>query len=626
MGIGAMAYEMASNFIRNYMNQRADQKKIRVIAVIPGNGEGSSMIFCKRQVESLRKLGIDVREFYLVSRINPLVLAKEFFRLRRVIKEFRPDILHAHYGTMTSFLCAITSSVPLVITFRGSDLNYVKNDGIIRNSIGKILSHISVLFAQGIICVSRKLSKKIFWKRDCIEIIPSGVNIYLFRPMPQGEARAKLGWDPSERIVLFNANNPKVKRLDIAQEAVSMAKKEIPAIRLEVLNGSVSPDEMPWYLNGADCLLLCSDSEGSPNIVKEALACNLPIVSTDVGDVAERLQGVVQSKIVLKDHEALSNAIVEILRISKRSNGRAMIKCHHISEEDVAQAVLRLYQRVLFRVNPVVSMKPTEAFQRIKDTFPFPEYIGSIYEGTYINIAKTVLRHLESGSRILDFGAGPCDKTAVLQLLGFRCVAYDDLQDHWHKVGNNAAKILEFARSQRIEFVVAKNSYMPFEKESFDLVMMNSVIEHFHDSPRETMNDLVELIRPGGYLLITTPNAVNIRKRISVLFGKTNLSRFELHYWNPGPWRGHIREYVKDDLIKLAKFLDLDIIELRSSHHMLNRLPQFLRPFYCSVTFFVPGWRDTWILVAKKRIGWMPRRAIPREEQNRIFQGKPSYQ
>jgi hypothetical protein len=93
-------------------------ESLRVLAVVPGDGQGSSMIFVRRQIASLLDLGVNVRTFFLQSRTSPVAIAREWSRLRRQICQFRPHLVHAHYGTVTSFLCAVATNIPLVITFR----------------------------------------------------------------------------------------------------------------------------------------------------------------------------------------------------------------------------------------------------------------------------------------------------------------------------------------------------------------------------------------------------------------------------------------------------------------------------------------------------------------------------
>lgn len=258
-------------------------------------------------------------------------------------------------------------------------------------------------------------------------------------------------------------------------------------------------------------------------------------------------------------------------------------------------------------------MTPEEARQYVSRQFPFPGYMDSSGD-SYISISNTVRKYLKQGARLLDFGSGPCDKTAVIQALGYRCSAYDDLSDDWHTSGSNREKITQFALKAGIDFRLACEDTFPFDAESFDMVMAHHVLEHLHDSPRDLLNDLVELIKPGGYLFITVPNAANIRKRMAVMFGRTNLPSFGTYYWYPGHWRGHVREYVKDDLQKLAGYLALNVEELRSCHHMLTKLAPGVRSIYVLVCRIFPGWRDSWLLVGRKPHGWVPKRRLSEDE------------
>ena len=183
------------------------------------------------------------------------------------------------------------------------------------------------------------------------------------------------------------------------------------------------------------------------------------------------------------------------------------------------------------------------AIRQLRAQFPFNNYLAEDdgKNGPYSNIAATVKKILPTGSRILDFGAGACDKTAILQLLGYQCSACDDLQDDWHKLPGNSEKITSFASGVGIDFKLLGGSSLPFSKAEFSMVMLHDVLEHLHDSPCYLLNKIVELIAPGGFLFITVPNAVNIRKRLDVLRGRSNLPDFAGYYWYPGAWRGHIR-------------------------------------------------------------------------------------
>lgn len=268
-------------------------------------------------------------------------------------------------------------------------------------------------------------------------------------------------------------------------------------------------------------------------------------------------------------------------------------------------------------------MRIEDCKKKVEKEFPFPWYLTHVSYQIVDNIANTVNKYLNPGRKILDFGSGPCDKTAIIQCLGYECSAFDDLLDDWHRKDDNLRKIIDFTNKVNIDFKLAEDGYLPFPKEYFDMVMSHDVLEHLHNSPRDLLNDLCELLKPNGLLFITVPNAVNIRKRIAVLTGGTNLPAYGTYYWYQGTWRGHVREYVKEDLNLLSQYLGLEILELNSCHHMLHAVPPKIRHIYLLLTKVFPGWRDSWLLVARKPHDWKPKRTLPKKDFSKIM-GKVS--
>ncbi|MFN8570904.1 MAG: glycosyltransferase [Gemmatimonadaceae bacterium] len=331
---------------------------LRVLMVIPGPEHDQAVFsFARRQIESIAESGVEVDRFHLASRTSVSVLQSERRRLLSRINAFRPDLVHAHFGSMTAYLVSTTSHVPVVITFRGTDLNpryrsVWRNlgDGWLRTNLGHALSHLAARRADGIICVSEQLRSQLMGsrrRRNAI-VVPVGVRLDRFPLIPMNEARTELGWAPSEPVVLFNAGRrPKPKRIDLALAACEVVRRTIPDVRLAVLDGHQAPDRIPLYLNAADCVLMTSDYEGSPNIVKEAMACNLPVVTTPVGDTGERLARVTPSAIVASDAEAMGRAATEILRQRERSNGRAIVE-DELRDEILTRKIVALYHRVAY--------------------------------------------------------------------------------------------------------------------------------------------------------------------------------------------------------------------------------------------------------------------------------------
>ncbi len=332
-----------------------ENRALRVIAVIPSEPEGAGFIFAKRQVDALEEAGVAVERFFLRSRLSPFVLMAELRRFRRIVRRSRPHIVHAHFGTMTAFFCAVATTAPLVITYRGSDVNPLRGAAWLRHWCARIMSQVALLRAAQVICVSAQVRSRL-WRsraRTRAHVVPVGVNLKLFRLVAKSEARQTLGWNSNAKVVVFNAGRPfqrSNKRLDLAQAAVRAAEAGAGSIQLVVLDGLVPAERMPLVLNGADCLLVTSDYEGSPNVVKEAMACNLPVVSVDVGDVVERLRDVHPSGIVPRDPLALGGAISDILRSNQRSNGRDIVE-RDLSEAATIQKVLDVYREAIRTVS-----------------------------------------------------------------------------------------------------------------------------------------------------------------------------------------------------------------------------------------------------------------------------------
>lgn len=321
---------------------------LRVLYVFPGPAEGSAMIFARKQVEAMRGLGVVPETFALESRTDLACVSRESKRLRRCIASFCPDLIHAQYGTVTACLAGLMTMVPLVITFRGSDLNPAPSDPWLRSAVRRGLSQYAARKAARMVCVSQELKRRLWWRRDRALVLPSGVDTDVFVPRPQPQARAELGWGATERIVLFNAGlSPAVKRLDLAQAAVRKAEQLCGPIRLQLLDGLVPQAMVATMMNGADCLLLTSDWEGSPTIVQEAMACNLPVLSVEVGDVRERLAAVTPSGIVGRDPAQIARALAELLARPARSNGRDSIAV--VAQDHIARQTLAVYHEALGR-------------------------------------------------------------------------------------------------------------------------------------------------------------------------------------------------------------------------------------------------------------------------------------
>jgi glycosyltransferase involved in cell wall biosynthesis len=172
-------------------------------------------------------------------------------------------------------------------------------------------------------------------------VIPDGVDRTRFVPGDQAAARAALGWPAEGLIAVSVGRRHPLKRLDLAQTAVEAARRSLPSLRWIGVS-DLTPAQMPLVYRAADCLVHTSLSEGSPNAVKEALACDLPVVATASGDIRQLLAGVEPSAVCPADPGALAAAIVACLAPPRRSNGRAMSV--ELGSEAIAERVRRCYR------------------------------------------------------------------------------------------------------------------------------------------------------------------------------------------------------------------------------------------------------------------------------------------
>lgn len=197
-------------------------------------------------------------------------------------------------------------------------------------------------FADAVIVMSEEMAAEL--RRDC-HVIPHGVDLEQFAPMAQGSAQAAVGWDPNRKHVLFPYSRHRwEKDFPRTRRVFEAAAGRVDGDVTLQTPYPVPHEAMPRYLNAADALLVTSKTEGSPNVVKEALACNLPVVSTDVGDVRERLSGVSQS-FVCRTNRELTARLIQVLEAGRRSNGRE--HAAELSLERMAERILAVYRDVL---------------------------------------------------------------------------------------------------------------------------------------------------------------------------------------------------------------------------------------------------------------------------------------
>jgi teichuronic acid biosynthesis glycosyltransferase TuaC len=306
-------------------------------------------VFIKRQVDSLVADGLRCDVLFIRGYRSAFAYPVAALRLLSwsIRRRKRYALVHAHSGE-AALSAVFYRRAPLVVSYLGDDLlGRPRADGTVslawrvRRSVVRQLSRL----AQQTITKSREMHEVLPADvRERNQILPNGVDMDIFRPIDRSAARQKLGWEPAARIAFFAADPDVVrKRYFLADAAVAIARQALPDIKLVAARG-VSPDRIPLFMNAADCLLLTSSIEGSPNVVKEALMCNLPVVATSVGDVNELLEGVAPAYVCHADETMLAQALVECLRTPRRSNGRDASR--RLDSRVVARSLIELYQAV----------------------------------------------------------------------------------------------------------------------------------------------------------------------------------------------------------------------------------------------------------------------------------------
>jgi len=303
--------------------------------------------FIRTQAESLQRLGVDLdvmpiagyerRRVYLdAARAMP----------RRARGGF--DVVHAHYGHSAA-VARLQRSAPLVVSYCGDDLLATPNaDGTttlrsrVEAEVFRQLAHVAAATITKSAEMEARLPRS---RRARNHVIPNGVDLDRFEPLPRQVARERLAWPSDERVVLF-AGDPAIPRKNyaLAEAACAVAARSVPELRLRVASGH-PPSEMPVLMSAADALVLTSLTEGSPNVVKEAMAAALPVVSVPVGDVPERLGGVEGCVVAPPEAGALGAGLADVVRRDRAPAARAAVE--PLSLENVGRRVLTVYEEVL---------------------------------------------------------------------------------------------------------------------------------------------------------------------------------------------------------------------------------------------------------------------------------------
>lgn len=301
------------------------------ILVVASYNKGSFASFIFEQAEALKQAGCEVDFFGLQGKGIKGYLGNRF-ALKRKIKEFHPDVVHAHYG-LSGLLACLQRKVPVVVTYHGSDIN---DPQVFK------YSKKAMRLAAWNVFVSRK-TLEIARPKKNYTLLPCGIDMSETQQTEKGDARRLMGLANDKHYVLFaGAFDNEVKNAPLARNTVGLLGDA--AIELLELKG-YSREEVTQLMCAADAILMTSFTEGSPQVIKEAMACGCPIVSVDVGDVKERTAGV-DGCFVAETRESLELAslLQKALAFEGKTKGREKLVADGLDNRSVAERLMEIYK------------------------------------------------------------------------------------------------------------------------------------------------------------------------------------------------------------------------------------------------------------------------------------------
>jgi teichuronic acid biosynthesis glycosyltransferase TuaC len=318
---------------------------MKVLFVHSGNSERYPVSpFLRAQAESLRAVGVEVCFFAVVGK--GLGYLKNVEPLRSAIKAQNPDVVHAHYALCGWVAVLARGGRPLVLSLMGDDAQGTFTARG-RRTLGSwffvLLTLLVQPFVDAIIYKSKALGK-VVWRKRIGHLLPNGVRLDQF-VQPSGDAKAALGFDRSKKHVLFLGDpvDPN-KNIVLVKETVALLDR--PDVVLHAPHG-IDHDGVVMHMAAADVVTLCSFGEGSPNVIKEAMAMDCPILTVPAGDAAwvvGETEGCFVAEYDVKD---FSEKLARALTFDGRTKGRERLVALGLDARAIAEKLVVIYEGVL---------------------------------------------------------------------------------------------------------------------------------------------------------------------------------------------------------------------------------------------------------------------------------------
>lgn len=303
------------------------------ILIVASFNKGRFAPFILEQAAAMQDAGCEIVFFGLQGKGVKGYL-KNLSALKQKISENQPNVIHAHYG-LSGLLANFQRKIPVVTTYHGSDINEKK---VLRFSkLAMCLSAWNIFVSQKTLGIAKPSNR--------YTLLPCGIDLSDLQLTDKSEARRKMGLDFDKIYILFaGAFDNKVKNAPLAKDAVELLDcSNVEQLELK----GYSREEVTLLMCAADAFLMTSHSEGSPQVIKEAMACGCPIVSVDVGDVRERTEGVEGCYVAnTRNPEDLSDLLKKALAFDKKTNGREKIIADGLDNKLVAARLMDIYKKI----------------------------------------------------------------------------------------------------------------------------------------------------------------------------------------------------------------------------------------------------------------------------------------